>query len=366
MLRKLLLSLLFPALVAGAIGFAACGGDDDDDDPTATSEPTQVEPTGEPTGESDGGEEIDSEDIIPMYEKTAVFILAEGFYGGASSGTGIVLDAEGNILTNNHVVEGAGSLAVRDPETDQMIPARIVGRSPCDDLAVIQVRDPDNFVPAELGAVADLAPGSQVYAVGFPSSPSEDFFDTRLSITGGLVSKLDAQMAYYGLQNMIQTDTALNHGNSGGPLVDKFGRVVGVNTLGSAPDLQNTNYAISIDEARSVFEQLLEGRDIDWLGVNAEPNDPSFEIDFGVPYVENTLVIIGVDPNSPLFEESWIEGDVIAFADGKALATPGDLCSVIRSKRPGDEILLEGLGQFRNNQTQEITYDLYTTRITIP
>lgn len=351
------------AVAALSLALAGCGGGDDDDDsdgPTSTST-AEATATGSPEAA-----EIDPEDILPLYENSAVFILAEGFYGGAASGSGIVLDTEGHILTNNHVVEGAGSIAVRNASNNQMVPARIVGRSQCDDLAVIQVRDADGFEPADLGTVDDLKPGSQVYAVGYPGSPSEDFEDTRLSITGGLVSKLNAQFDYYGLQNMIQTDTALNHGNSGGPLVDDRGRVVGINTLGfSGAGLENTNYAIAIDEAELIYTQLLEGKDIDWLGLNVEPNDPSFEFDYGVPYVEDTLVIWGVDSNSPLFEQNWIAGDILAAADGKILTTPGDLCSVIRSKRPGDEILLEGYGQF-NDPAGGITYDLYSTKVALP
>ena len=311
--------------------------------------------------------EISAEEIVPKYQKAAVFILAEGFYGGASSGTGIVMDNEGHILTNNHVVEGAGSISVRSPEDGREIPARIVGRSPCDDLAVIEVRDAAPFQPAQVGSVADLKVGSQVYALGFPGTPSEAFGDTELSLTGGLVSKLSAQMDYYGLQNMVQTDTALNHGNSGGPLVDKTGAVVGVNTLGFLEaGLENVNYAIAIDDAMSVYEQLLLGEDIDWLGVNVIPNTPDLEVDYGVPYVEGSVVIVGVDTSSPLFEQGWVSGDILQAAEGQVLTTPGDLCAVVRSHRPGDQILLEGVGQFPDDITGETYYDTYSTTVAMP
>ncbi len=348
-------------LVALAFAVASCGGDGGDGNGR--------EAKGDATAQASPPaslREVSPEDIVPLYEKTAVFILAEGFYGGASSGTGIVLDNQGNILTNNHVVEGAGSLSIRSPEDGREIPARIVGRSPCDDLAIIQARDPTPFVPATLGSVDDIKAGSQVYAVGFPGTPSEGFGQTELSITGGLVSKLNAQFAYYGLQNIIQTDTALNPGNSGGPLVDKTGRVVGINTLGfSAAGLENVNYAIAIDDAKLVYEQLLEGRDIDWIGVNVIPNTPDLEFEFGIPYIPDSVVIIGVDTSSELFEQGWIAGDILSYAEQQPLTMPGDLCDVIRTRRTGDQILLEGLGQFQDG-TGMITYDLYSTMVTAP
>ena len=359
-MRRLLTHLAVGLTIAAAVVAVSCGGGGEKGsvvDDTAEATP--------PASEPDGGA-IGSEEIVPKYEKTAVFIFAEGFYGGARSGTGIVLDAQGHILTNNHVVDGAGSLSVRSPVDGREIPARIVGRSPCDDLAVIQARDPAPFVPATLGTIADIAVGSQVYAVGYPGTPSESFGDTRLSLTGGLVSKLNAQFEYYGLQNMIQTDASVNHGNSGGPLVDKQGRVAGVITLAFlGAGLENVAYATGIDEAKLVYEQLLLGKDIDWLGVNVVPNDPQLEFDYGVPYVPDSVVIMGVDTSSPLFEQGWIAGDVLLAAEGQLLSMPGDLCAVIRSHRPGDQILLEGLGQF-DDDAGGIYYDQYSTTAALP
>jgi serine protease Do len=320
-----------------------------------------------PPGSEPGGGEVSSEEIVPRYEASAVFIVAEGFYGGAQSGTGIVLDTEGHILTNNHVVDGAGSISVRSPIDGREIPARIVGRSPCDDLAVIEARDPSPFVPAEPGSVENLKVGSPVYVVGYPGTPSEGFTDTRLSLTGGLVSKLNAQFEYFGLLNMIQTDASVNHGNSGGPLVDQNGLVAGVVTLAFLSEgLENVAYATTIDEAQQVYEQLLLGSDIDWLGVNVVPNDPSFEFDYGVPYIPDSVVIIGVDTNSPLFEQGWVAGDILLAAEGQILTTPGDLCAVIRSHRPGDKVLLEGFGQFPDEFAGGSYYDEYSTTVELP
>ena len=355
--------LAIGAILAAGLLVVSCGGDGGSAGTDSGPDGQQAEP---PAAEP-SGEEISSEEVVPLYEATAVFIVAEGFYGGARSGTGIVLDDAGHILTNNHVVDGAGSLTVRSPVDGREIPARIVGRSPCDDLAVIEARDPAPFAAATLGTVEDIAVGSQVYVVGFPGTPSESFEETRLSLTGGLVSKLSAQFDYYGLQNMIQTDASVNHGNSGGPLVDKTGRVVGVATLAfKGAGLENVAYAITIDEAKLVYQQLLLGRDIDWLGVNVVPNDPEFEYEFGVPYIADSVVVMGVDTSSPLFEQGWVAGDVLQAAEGQILAAPGDLCAVIRSHRSGDQILLEGVGQFPDPATGGVAYDLYSSTVALP
>lgn len=315
-----------------------------------------------------GSSDVKSEDIVPKYEKSAVFILAEGgFQGGASSGSGIVLDDKGNILTNNHVVQGAGSVVVRNPATNKKISAKIIGRSPCDDLAVIQVEDASPFKPAELGTTKDVKQGSQAYAVGFPGTPSEEFGSARLSITGGLVSKLDASNEEYGLQDLIQMDVPINHGNSGGPLIDKRGKVIGINTLGfSGAGLENVNYAISIDQAKPIYTQLLQGKDILSIGVNIIPNEQSFETDYNIPYYADTAVIIGIEDSSPLFDEKWRTNDVIATAEGKPIRHTGDLCSVLRSHRSGDKIRIEGVGQFKDDATGDLYYDRYQSSISVP
>ena len=298
-----------------------------------------------------------SEDIVPKYTNSAVFILAEGgFQGGASSGSGIVLDTKGHILTNNHVVQGAGSVVVRNPNTNKKISAKIIGRSPCDDLAVIEVADPSPFKPAQLGTTKDIKQGSQAYAVGFPGTPSEEFGSARLSITGGLVSKLDAANEEYGLQDLIQMDVPINHG-----------KVIGINTLGFlGAGLENVNYAISIDQAKSIYEELLQGKDIRSIGISIVPNDQSFEKDYGIPYYTNTAVIIGIEDASPLFADKWRTNDVISTADGKPIRHTGDLCSVLRSHRSGDKIRIEGVGQFTDDNTGESFYDKYQSSVSAP
>jgi serine protease Do len=315
----------------------------------------------------DEPKEIQSEEVIPMYEKSTVFILSEVGMG-QSSGTGIVLDKGGNILTNNHVVDGAAVIEVRVPGTDELVDASIVGRSPCDDLAVIRVnRKAGEFEPAILGDSDKLIQGSKVFAVGYPYDPSnQDFTDTSLAVTEGLVSRLSETFEYFGLRDLIQTSAALNHGNSGGPLINKYGEVVGINTLGFAQyNVENINYAIAINEAKVVYETLLEEIDIEYVGVNLIPNQPQFEQSYGIPYIERSSVITSVTPNYQFDENNWVIYDVIARAAGSPVANMGDLCQVLRSQRSGDVVDIEGVGQYSDG-AGGIYYDYYHSPLTIP
>ncbi len=329
---------LLPVLALLVVG---CGG----------STSSTADPHNNSTGNPDAGPTtISAADIMPLYERSAVFIVSEvSEFGGRMTGSGIVLGDDGTILTNNHVVEGTSSLRVRIPGKHDFIDAKIVGRSPCDDLAVIQVsRNNGDFKKPQLGDSTHLVQGARVYSVGFPGDPaSEDYTDTPMRVTEGLVGVLDASFDAMGLRNCIQHDATINHGNSGGPLVDEYGAVVGINTLGFfSAGLDNTYYAISMDEAQHVYPELLKGIDLNWLGITLYPNSPALE-KYDIPFVENSSVITAIDPNSQLYKPpfNWFFGDILTTANGKAVANMGDLCSVMRTLRQGTEFRIEGWGQ---------------------
>lgn len=307
---------------------------------------------------------IDGEEIVPLYEDSAVFILSSlGFYGQIS-GTGVVLDTDGNILTNNHIIDGAATIQVRLPDTDNFIDASIVGRSPCDDLAVIRVnRNQSSFEPAPIGNSSELVIGSTVYAVGYPVDPvNPDFDETEIAVNGpGLVSRLDSSYDVLGLRNLIQSDISINYGNSGGPLINTYGEVVGINTL-MVIGLQSITYAIAIDEAKIVSDELLQGIDINWVGVNLIANDPGLQI-YGIPYMENTSVILSCPSGGEFAEDSWFPGDIVITAADEPIANMGDLCSVLRTQRSGDTIEIYGYGQTYMGSRD---YIYYVSEITVP
>ncbi len=328
------------SLLSGlALLLSGCGSST----PSASTEDRNTHPDAGPTT-------ITAADIQPLFEHSAVFIVSEvPDFGGTFIGSGVVLDDTGTILTNNHVVEGTASLKVRIPGKHEFIDAKIVGRSPCDDLAVIQVsRNHGDFKKPVFGDSTHLVQGARVYSVGFPADPaSEDFTDTPMRVTEGLVGVLGASFNEMGLRNCIQHDATINHGNSGGPLVDEFGAVVGINTLGFfSAGLDNTYYAIAMDEAQQVYPQLLKGTDLNWLGVSLYPNSPAFA-KYNIPTDYEGMVIAAIDTNSQLYKApySWFFGDVLQTAAGKPLKNMGDLCDVMRTLKQGDQFRIEGMGQ---------------------
>jgi serine protease Do len=267
------------------------------------------------------------------YPKTAFAVE------GTGSGTGIVIDDTGHILTNAHVVEGASSVIIALPGSTAERPARIVGVSSCDDLAVLQVDDTDGLRPASLGNATQLRPGSEVIALGYPLA---DHAGEELTVTRGIVSKKDIAIAPY--DSLIQTDAAINHGNSGGPLVDATGQVIGINTLALNPAVgSDVGYAIAIDKATKVSEVLSKGERRQWLGINFH----TFEFEDG----SAALAVDGVETGSPAARIGVRPGDWLLTMEGTAVSSRADVCKILRSHSDGAVLRLEIL---RMNEDEHI------------
>ncbi len=180
---------------------------------------------------------------------------SEGENGGAQSGTGFIWDAAGHVVTNDHVVEGAGSLAVR-LASGQVLRAQLVGTAPNYDLAVIRVDNTRSLPPPiAIGSSDDLKVGQWVFAIGNP-------FGLDQTLTTGIISALKRRLptsAGREITNVIQTDAAINPGNSGGPLLDSAGRVIGVNTAILSPSGTSAGigFAIPIDSVNRVVPELI-------------------------------------------------------------------------------------------------------------
>ena len=218
--------------------------------------------------ESDTGDSAPSSEIERVAQRmlpSVVQINVAGD-GGAGSGTGIIISSDGQIITNNHVVEGAadGGTLTASFNDGSNAKAKILGRDPVTDLAVIKAEGKSGLQPAALGNSADLAVGQQVVAIGSP-------YGLDGTVTSGIISKLnrpvassDASGASQTVFPAIQTDAAINPGNSGGPLVDLQGRVIGINsairTNGSIDSGSiGLGFAIPIDLAKNVSQQLVKG-----------------------------------------------------------------------------------------------------------
>jgi len=272
----------------------------------------------------------------------------------AGSGTGIILSSDGQILTNNHVVEPAaegGQITVlfNDGTTAE---AHIVGRDPLTDIALVQAEDVTGLAPVTLGTSAELVVGQEVVAVGSP-------FGLESTVTSGIVSALNRPVSAGSVDGTstifpaIQTDAAINPGNSGGPLVDMSGRVIGINSaikttpsgLGPGGSI-GLGFAIPVDLARSIATQIADGETPTHARLGVSVTD-AFEAD-GITTVG---ALVGEVSEGSAAEEAGLgEGDVITALDGMRISGADALVAAIRGYRPGDTV---SLTYERDGETQQ-------------
>ncbi len=273
------------------------------------------------------GKEMTVPDVVAAVRPSVVTIMSRGVPPNVSqhpsppgSGSGLVIDEAGFILTNNHLVEGVKSIVVGLPN-GRMTPGRVVGRDFLLDLAVIKISAKD-IVAARLGRSSDLQIGETVVAIGNPFA-----LKGGSTVTVGVVSALDRSiLAPNGetLYDLIQTDAAINPGNSGGPLVDLSGKVVGLNAA-VAPAAQAISYAISIDAALPHIRSMLARGSVlrPDLGFVPLTVTPSIVASFNLE-VDRGVLVLQVDPNKPAGLAGLSAGDVITALDGQSLYNVGD------------------------------------------
>jgi S1-C subfamily serine protease len=210
--------------------------------------------------------------------KTVLVSSDAGGKGQRASGSGIVVDAKkGQVLTNFHVVNGGTTFQVGVEEDART--AELVAAAPCEDLALLQVDDTDGMKSFALASQDDISQGDDVVALGFPANAS---LEDNLTSTAGTVSVVKSRFRLRSpeapqLENVVQIDVALSPGNSGGPLVNKKGQLVGVNTaivtqIAGAP-IQGQGYAIGVDRVKEVLADLQHGRSRGWTGFAVAPPD---------------------------------------------------------------------------------------------
>lgn len=253
---------------------------------------------------------------------------------GEGAGTGFVLTPDGLIVTNAHVISGAQSIDVVFGN-DRTMPARVLGRDASVDLAVLKV-EASGLSPAALGDSERLRVGDDVVAIGNALA-----LEGGPTVTRGIVSAKDRTITAengVSLEHLIQTDTAINPGNSGGPLVNSAGEVVGINTA-VAGDAQNIGFSIAINEAKPIIEELRQGtaKSRPFLGVQMYDVDPSVAEQLDLTVEEGALVAAVTEGSGA--EVGGIRRlDVIVEIDGQKIAEAEDVTSVVRTKKPGDEI----------------------------
>lgn len=250
------------------------------------------------------------------------------------AGTGILVDDKGHVVTNNHVASSGTGIQVVLPD-GRDFNATLVGSDPQTDLAVLKI-DATGLKPAPLGDSDQLRVGDTVIAVGhalaLPGGPT---------VTEGIVSALDRSIREPNgifLDSLIQTDAAINPGNSGGPLLDAAGNVIGINTAVSG-SAQNIGFAIGISPARSVIEQLIaRGKVIrPFLGVEMLAVSPELAAQQDLSVKQGAL-ITRVVPNSPAAKAGFQAGDVIVSIEGTKIDDPGEVGTVLLTRKAGDTI----------------------------
>jgi S1-C subfamily serine protease len=226
-----------------------------------------------------GDDEKSVAEIVEDAKGRTVLVSVDTGQGGQGGvGSGVVLDAdEGHILTNFHVVNGGTGFNVGVEEDSRT--AELIAAAPCDDLALLKVDDTDGLESFELASQEDISQGDEVVALGFPANAS---LEDNLTSTAGTVSVVKSRFRLSApdappLENVVQIDVALSPGNSGGPLVSKEGKLVGINTvvvteIQGAP-IQGQGYAIGIDRVKELDGELQDGRSRGWPGFGLHPAD---------------------------------------------------------------------------------------------
>ncbi|MBA3300677.1 MAG: trypsin-like peptidase domain-containing protein [Thermoleophilaceae bacterium] len=355
-----LVALVFGVLIAtGAID---TGDGDSSRAPAREQAPLPRSSTGDGEARRDG--ELTVGDIYKRDSGGVVFIQANADGGqdspfglpgqeGAATGSGFVVDEEGTILTNAHVVEGATEVRVKLGTRDA-VDAKVAGSDRSSDLAVLKA-DPKELraKPLPLGSSKDVRVGDTVVAIGNPFG-----FDN--TVTTGIVSALQRQIEApdgFAISDVIQTDAAINPGNSGGPLLDAAGRVIGINSqiaTGGSGGSVGIAFAIPIDQAKAIVPQLKKEGQVEraYLGVTTADVSQEVANELDLPS-ENGALVQAVEKGGPA-ERAGIRagskttsadliagGDLIVAVDGREIDQPADVSAAIADNKPGDEVRVE-------------------------
>lgn len=258
----------------------------------------------------------------------------------SSLGSGVIISAEGYILTNNHVIEAADEIevALRDGRTAS---ARIVGTDPDTDLAILKIDIPQ-LQSITLGHSKQLRVGDVVLAIGNP-------FGVGQTVTSGIVSATGRNMLGINTyENFIQTDAAINPGNSGGALVTANGNLIGINTaiFSRSGGSQGIGFAIPIDLARDVMQQIIEHGEVvrGWLGVAIQNITEELAQSFGLESLDG-VIISNIIRNGPADQAGLTRGDVITHINGAAVKNVRTALTQISQAQPGTTVKISGIRQ---------------------
>ena len=331
------------APLAAAVLLAGCSGGDEESTPATTATQTVTVRESTPAETTPAPDRAGSlADAVRRVLPSVVNVQTTSFGGGEGEASGVVLQRDGLILTNNHVVEGSTGISIsfNDDVHTKPLDGTVIGTAPERDLAVIRVEASD-LVPVELARSSALRLGDVVIAIGFPAGLGGP------TVTSGIVSGLDRTIEGPNgdLTGLLQTDAAINPGNSGGPLVDRSGRLVGINTAGIRnADTENIGFAIAIDEALPVIAQISDAPPATeaWLGIAFSSVDSeSAAVQLGLDSSTRGAAVTVVYPGGPGDKADMAVGDVIIAADDVPIRNARALTKLIAQRKVGDELDLE-------------------------
>jgi S1-C subfamily serine protease len=371
------------AAISLALAIPACGGGDDSSaGGTKTVERTRVQVV-----EGLGKKGFDPAAIYDKLSPGVVTIISlfgdsksvDDLLGGggAAEGSGFVLDGDGYVATNAHVVTNGSGDKITKAKTvyvqfadGNQVPAKIVGFDPNADVGVLKV-DPKglNLVPLPLGHTGELRVGDPVAAIGSP-------FGEENSLSVGVVSAEDRTieaLTDFSISDAIQTDAAINRGNSGGPLLDSHGRVIGINSQirSSGGGSVGVGFAVSVDTVRRSIDRIRAKGEVNYayVGISSQQLYPQLADKLNVP-VSNGAIVADVVKGGPAdkagikggdkeirFQTSLVKtgGDVIAKIDGRPLTRQDDFSARITTYEPGDTVALE---VYRDGQKRNVSVTL--------
>ncbi len=273
---------------------------------------------------------------------------------GAASGSGFIVSDDGYILTNYHVVEGAEDITVTTYDGTGY-DGELIGYDESNDIAVLKV-DAEDLAPVTIGDSGALRVGDEVLAIGNPLG------ELTFSLTGGMISALDREITVSGgvTMDLIQTDCAINSGNSGGALFNMYGEVIGITNAkysgsgsGSEASIDNIGFAIPISRVFSIVESIMTDGQIAKPYIGVTVSSVSEEaLAYGLP---QGAAVKSVVKDSPAEKAGLQENDIITAVDGTDLDTHHDLSDIVAASQPGDELTLT---VYRQGETIELTVEV--------
>ena len=296
--------------------------------------------------------------VRPAVVQVNVSMMTDGGEQGIQSGSGVIVNKRGYIITNNHVVQGAQSIEVVFADGEKIENVQLAGSDPNDDLAVLKVTPTANMIVATLGDSSKLQVGEEVLAVGNPLGITE-------TATHGIISALGRSVSeshHVTIPNTIQTDAPINPGNSGGALADLQGNVIGIPTLAAIdPEFDapanGVGFAIPINQVKLVVPQIIQNGSVTHTGRAAlDIEGQNVDVDLQAMdslSVDHGVLVVEVQSNGAAAQVGVQQGDVIVAIDGKEVDNQASLGDALATKAPGDKV---SISVYRGSQ--QLTFNV--------